>query len=553
MLTSKRLLIRDINYFVGLSFAVVISLLSCFLWMTWDAENRHMAKELANNLRFGVDFCEGYFQRVGSVQRMFGHELLQETGQISSEKATLMLNNYKAINHDQRRFILLSAKGEVIADTDITAVGQRSYYLSEIPAQQALRPEKEAVEKLEFDDTQTGMPDENLVLPLRYVIRDAAGETRYLLQSRLQVGMLRSLWNVTLIPQQSTVGFIHDSGRLVSRYSASGNAESAKAFGLSSARVLAAHLQAENFPVQGVMTTPGAADAVDDLVAYQRLASHPITLFMSIPMKHIRAEWWTRVRVPIVLTVLLLLMGAVMHQLIVRYHNKESRSRLKQMWLQKMAQGVLKAQEEEKARISHELHDEIGQSLTALKITLNRSLQSLQEPDQARSLLAGGQKMVDGMMKEVRGIAHRLRPAELDQLGLAAALRSYLERTDHSLLQEAVLLENIGDRRFSPELELCCFRVAQEALTNCLRHARATRFRISISHQDSRLTLVVADNGIGFDTRPQYFSEERLRSLGLMGMRERVLANGGEFRIRSLRNRGTAIKTSFETGMDGNI
>lgn len=223
----------------------------------------------------------------------------------------------------------------------------------------------------------------------------------------------------------------------------------------------------------------------------------------------------------------------------------EDISERKQVQLKDLATGILVAQERERARLSHELHDEIGQSLTALKITLKRAQQNAADHERIEVCLGDGLRTLEHLMDEVRSIAYRLRPSELDQLGLAAALRAHLDKAIRPLGQKVTLVENIGETRLPASLELCCFRVVQEALTNALRHAQAALLEVSLQLGPSQLILSVKDNGVGFDVGHYYSSLQRLSSLGLIGMRERVAANGGSLQIRSSAGEGTEVVATF--------
>lgn len=218
----------------------------------------------------------------------------------------------------------------------------------------------------------------------------------------------------------------------------------------------------------------------------------------------------------------------------------EDISGLKEAQSAAFSRSLVAAQEAERKRISHELHDEIGQSLTALKITLGRARKQVSEPSALESL-DHAQLIISSLMNEIRGIAHRLRPPELDQLGLVASLRNYLEKTLRAGDLEISFDSNVGERRFSPDIELCCFRVTQEAATNCLRHAGAQRFDVELKFAAGRLTLTIRDDGAGFDLA----ARKDGGTLGLTGMRERVKAAGGKLVINSSPRLGTEIRACF--------
>jgi two-component system sensor histidine kinase UhpB len=200
--------------------------------------------------------------------------------------------------------------------------------------------------------------------------------------------------------------------------------------------------------------------------------------------------------------------------------------------LRALSSQVITAQEEERKRISRELHDETAQSLTSLLVRL-RLLQGARDLDELRELTAQ-------TLEEVRKLAVELRPTTLDHLGLVAALewysREYAERLDASV---DFRTEGLAGR-LHPEVELVIYRVVQEALTNIARHARASRVEIALLFRDDAVEVEVEDNGSGFDVREATSTRER--GLGLFGMRERVELIGGTFSIRSQPAHGTCIE-----------
>ena len=203
-----------------------------------------------------------------------------------------------------------------------------------------------------------------------------------------------------------------------------------------------------------------------------------------------------------------------------------------------LAVRVLAAQESERARLSHDLHDEIGQSLTALRIALRRA-----RPAEAGDGVDQALAITDHLMGAVRRLAHQLRPPELDELGLVATLRSHLDKVVRPLGLETTLRENLGEARIPAAIELCSFRVTQEALTNCVRHSRAHHVEVSLVYESGRLTLTVCDDGIGFD--PTLPTITGSGTLGLIGMRERVTSMGGELRVNTSPGKGTEISAIF--------
>ncbi len=211
---------------------------------------------------------------------------------------------------------------------------------------------------------------------------------------------------------------------------------------------------------------------------------------------------------------------------------------------QVLSQQLMEAQEAERRHLARELHDEIGQALTAIKINLQAVQRSVGEPT-ASSRLDESIGIVDRVLQQVRNMSLDLRPSLLDDLGLLAALRWYLDRQSKRAGFAAEFHAEPPDIRASANLETACFRVAQEALTNIVRHAGASHVRVELRQQDNELQLKIHDDGSGFDVAAARQRAARGGSLGLLGMQERVLLIGGRIDIDSAAGRGTTIWVRF--------
>jgi signal transduction histidine kinase len=200
------------------------------------------------------------------------------------------------------------------------------------------------------------------------------------------------------------------------------------------------------------------------------------------------------------------------------------------------------AKEEERRAIAHELHDELGQTLTALKLRLQLGAR-LEVP--LRAALANGEALalIDQLIARVRKMSGDLRPTLLDEVGLVPALRAYLD-VQASLSGVAISLaahEEQAGTRLPPPLEIACFRIVQESLTNALRHAAPTRIEVRLAADSERVSLSVRDDGHGFDAGPTLEAAAVGGHLGVVGMRERVRGQGGTFALSSRIGGGTTI------------
>jgi signal transduction histidine kinase len=204
--------------------------------------------------------------------------------------------------------------------------------------------------------------------------------------------------------------------------------------------------------------------------------------------------------------------------------------------MRQLSQQLVATQEEERKNLSRELHDHVGQMLTALRMELGR-IDRLRAPGDSRvaGAVAESRQLVDNMVRTVRDLALGLRPSMLDDFGLQPALEWHV-RDFSRRFGIPVELSVDGDLDLLPEQHrTCAYRSVQEALTNCVRHARASRIMVSVSRLADGLTVSVADDGTGFHPA------QRAGGLGLRGIEERVRDLHGVMTIRSAPGAGTTL------------
>jgi signal transduction histidine kinase len=208
-----------------------------------------------------------------------------------------------------------------------------------------------------------------------------------------------------------------------------------------------------------------------------------------------------------------------------------------------MSRRVIEAQESERRHLALELHDEIGQILTTVNLGLE-SLRSRIDPAYEYRL-EDGVRIVNQAIEQVRDLSLNLRPASLDILGLEAALRAYAKRQCSRAGFVAEVASSLGEQRLSPMLETVCFRIAQEALTNVIRHANAAHCWIELACQGGDVFVSIRDDGIGFDPAEIRERGHRGESFGLLGMQERSHLFNGRFEVESSPGAGTVVRARF--------
>ncbi len=211
---------------------------------------------------------------------------------------------------------------------------------------------------------------------------------------------------------------------------------------------------------------------------------------------------------------------------------RREQSRLRRQLLE----GVISAQEEERRRIARELHDSTTQSLTSVMVGLH-NLEVVCDKPELHTQLTGIRQVVSQTLDEVHALAWQLRPSALDDLGLEAALESFVQEwaDQNSIATDMVI--NLGEQRLPESLETAIYRIVQEALTNVSRHAQASSVSLLISQRGGEITTIIEDDGRGFDLARAMKNGR----LGLLGIQERAELLGGSLKIESRPQEGVSL------------
>lgn len=228
-----------------------------------------------------------------------------------------------------------------------------------------------------------------------------------------------------------------------------------------------------------------------------------------------------------------------------QYTELLARSERLQAHLRRLSHEILSAQERERKRISRELHDEIGQTLAAISVTLaTLTKRAVVDTADLTKRIANTQRLVKRSMDTVHRFARELRPPLLDDLGLIPALQSFMREYSKRTQLRVHLRVVAAAEQLSDDKRTVLYRVIQEALANVVSHARATEATVRIHKVADDIELEVHDNGKGFDVN-RVLSGKKLKRLGVLGMRERVEMVGGSFSIDSAPVDGTTVRAKI--------
>lgn len=230
--------------------------------------------------------------------------------------------------------------------------------------------------------------------------------------------------------------------------------------------------------------------------------------------------------------------AAVMHDVTER---KASETRLHDALAQVRAVSTRLnvVREQERARIAREIHDQLGQALTALKMDVAEVRRRLKAGDvnSADARLTEMSTRIDAASDDVRRVTTELRPVILDEMGIVPAIRSHLDAVQRRGLVECVLAADNYSLEIADDVATAVFRIMQEAVTNVLRHAEARQVHVTLTADTTSVRLIVQDDGCGMPP----IAAQNSRALGIVGMRDRALLFGGDVTIASSPGQGTTV------------
>jgi signal transduction histidine kinase len=214
--------------------------------------------------------------------------------------------------------------------------------------------------------------------------------------------------------------------------------------------------------------------------------------------------------------------------------------------LERLSARLVDAQEQERRSLARELHDEVGQALTAIKMAVGVALRTPGTHPRAQTALEEARSVAEATLHGVRDLSQLLHPSMLDDFGLPETLAAYLRNFSRRTGIRAQLFQEGGDDRMPPDVEVCLYRIVQEALTNVARHSGALSCTVALRKGDDHVELVVEDSGRGI--APAAGSTDVRRGLGLMGMRERAQSLAGRFTIENRPQGGTRVVVTLPLG-----
>lgn len=381
------------------------------------------------------------------------------------------------------------------------------------------------------------------LIPLRMAIRDPEKRLIGALVASFPTSALAETWAQVALTRYATIGVVGDDGYLRARHPILNNVTDAAVYSEPRRGALIQHLRAVAHSQHGHVMGETIPGGVHTLAVFHRLRDYPATFFTQLPIGELWTQWWLGFRQPLVVLAILGLVVAYALRRVVKaegqWIEEHNRSESARATIRSLSNRLINSEEDERRRLALDLHDDLGQVLTATKITLQSQLDA--PPEEAQALCQQSIDLVAGALDTVRSLSRQLRPSILDDLGLAHAVRWLAKQVGD---QSNMTVEVTGDfsQRLPAEIEIHGYRVVHQALTNIQRHAQAKRVTIHLASDNQEVRIVIHDNGIGFDVEQSLSRARSGGSIGLLGMQQRAQWLQGNLTIESSPGAGTTIE-----------
>lgn len=239
------------------------------------------------------------------------------------------------------------------------------------------------------------------------------------------------------------------------------------------------------------------------------------------------------------LSTILLLLGVLLIRRIFNYIYRTEKDR--QNMDKKLLTTIIQTEEQERFRVSKELHDGLGPLLSTIKLSIS-SLIRLEKNQKILEILENTNQVVQDALKTIKDVSNNLSPHILANFGLEKAVNNFSNRVNDSSLLQIGVVSNLGDQRFDSNTEIILYRVICELINNTLKHASASRVMIDLRIQNEKLFVVYTDDGIGFDTP---ITLENATGMGLSNMRSRIHSLNGKIDIQSEKDEGIIVNIAI--------
>lgn len=303
----------------AVSFLAFLLLLSAivFSWQSWRKEMADKVEVLTNLMELEEQAIDTYFRRLENGMRLLAQDLIDTTDEADLDRAFGLVKRFKELNPEFLNVTFMREDGQVLL-TARTPPAENLPTLANEPSFLKYRQELQEGHPICIDQPLLSIINNEWIVPFRYQVRNREDKLIYIISANLPVALLQEFWRRAPFTKTEALGLIRDDGFPVSRYPVPASVQMDEIYGKPRTGAMIRYLQQERFPLKGYVDGPSSLDGPEFITAFRRLEHFPITLFIAMPTKEVRAAWWDKVTVPYVLSALLLIGGFLVYHLAVR-------------------------------------------------------------------------------------------------------------------------------------------------------------------------------------------------------------------------------------------
>ncbi len=319
--------VRIVNRVVSVLTILLVVYSAVFSWQSWRRERSEQVQHLMNIMELVEKAVDTYLGQLENSLRGLSEDLSGVDEQSDLEHAFILVKRFKELHPELVNVTFIREDGRILLTAKtppsptLPSLAQEDSFIKFLGELQKGQP-------LSIGQPLVGLIGKEWIIPLRYAIRSKGGELVGIISANLPIGMLQGFWQDAPFTETAALGLMRDDGFLVSRYPVPGRLQMDEIYGKPRTGALIQHLRQEQFPVKGYVEGPSSLDGPDHLNAFRRLEHFPITLFIAMPMSAIRAGWWDKVKIPYMLSALLLA-GAIF---VSRMTMRRQRTREIEQW-----------------------------------------------------------------------------------------------------------------------------------------------------------------------------------------------------------------------------
>lgn len=542
MFELKNRVQRRIAYLLGF---LMLAFAALYGWQSWLTVKQQKLLELETVLELTRKASDRYFVEMGASLAGLGVNVNSVGGMTDLPQVQRLLKGFHDRRPELTSVVAMRLDGQLLAISTTPA-------LTGLPSVAGERsPEDLAIASVANPLTLWrpvwGNVSKRWIVPIRYTLRDPAGEPSAFLIASVPVELLQNFWSDAPLTSKIVISLMRDDGYLLSRFPPQPGATHESTFATPRTGAARQYLVNNGFPARGYLEGKDSGGRAAFASVFTRLQHFPLTLFVSIPMDEFRSAWWDRVRVPYLLIALLALALWLLYRYALNHQRAwarqqhvlalelEKRVAERSEQLRALGARLEAVESRERRQIARDLHDDLGQTLAAVRIRLTPL--ETDARDDVRAAAQGLAALVERADESMRTLATRLAPAALYEFGLGPALQSLADELERDFALEVAIDDDGLPKPLSQSARSILFRAVRELLINVAKHAATRDAVVDCRRDGDSILLQVSDAGTGFDSEsPKIKSGTQL---GLPGIRERIALIGGSLQVVSAPGKGT--------------